>query len=54
VTPVREIDGHELGPPGPVTLELQQAYLDTVHGRSDRWPDWLDPVQPITQGQGNL
>ena len=45
VTPVREIDGHELDAPGPVTLELQQAYLDTVHGRSDRWsPAWLDPV----------
>ncbi len=45
VTPVREIDGHELGPPGPVTLELQLAYLDTVHGRSERWSSaWLDPV----------
>jgi branched-chain amino acid aminotransferase len=44
VTPVREIDDHVIGPPGPVTLELQQAYLDAAHGRSDRWSDWLDPV----------
>ena len=44
VTPVREIDGHELGGPGPVTLELQRAYLDAVHGRDDRWSRWLDPV----------
>jgi len=44
VTPVREIDGHTVGPPGPVTLELQHAYLDAVLGRGERWSDWLDPV----------
>jgi branched-chain amino acid aminotransferase len=44
VTPVRESDDHVVGPPGPVTLELQKAYLDAAHGRSDRWSDWLDPV----------
>ena len=42
VTPIREIDDHLVGPPGPVTLELQQAYLDTVHGRSERWSQWLE------------
>ena len=41
VTPIREIDDHVIGPPGPVTLELQEAYLDTVHGRSERWAQWL-------------
>jgi hypothetical protein len=25
-----------------VTLEIQEAYLDTVHGRSDRWSQWLE------------
>jgi branched-chain amino acid aminotransferase len=43
VTPVRSIDDHELGV-GPVTLELQRAYLDTVRGRSERWSHWLDHV----------
>jgi branched-chain amino acid aminotransferase len=42
VTPLREIDDHVLGPPGPVTREIQEAYLDTVHGRSDRWSQWLE------------
>jgi branched-chain amino acid aminotransferase len=41
VTPVRAVDDHEIGV-GPVTLELQTAYADTVRGRSDRWPHWLD------------
>jgi len=43
VTPVRSIDDHEVGV-GPVTLELQTAYLDTVRGRSERWSHWLDHV----------
>jgi branched-chain amino acid aminotransferase len=42
VTPIREIDDHLVGPPGPVTQEIQQAYLDTVHGRSERWSQWLE------------
>jgi branched-chain amino acid aminotransferase len=41
VTPVRAIDDHEIGV-GPVTLELQTAYKDTVEGRSERWAQWLD------------
>lgn len=44
VTPIREVDDHQIGPPGPVTLELQQAYLDTVRGRSERWTHWLEHV----------
>ncbi|MBX5474814.1 MAG: branched-chain amino acid transaminase [Thermoleophilia bacterium] len=42
VTPIREVDDHVVGPPGPVTLEIQSAYLDTVHGRSERWAHWLE------------
>ncbi|HWQ24338.1 MAG TPA: branched-chain amino acid transaminase [Gaiellaceae bacterium] len=44
VAPVRAVDDHELGV-GPVTRELQQAYVDVVHGRSERWSDWLDVVE---------
>jgi len=43
VSPVRAVDDVELGV-GPVTLELQKAYLDTVRGKSDRWGHWLDRV----------
>jgi len=42
VTPIREVDDHIIGRPGPVTVEIQKAYLDTVHGRSDRWSQWLE------------
>ncbi|MBA3365387.1 MAG: branched-chain amino acid transaminase [Actinobacteria bacterium] len=42
VTPIREIDDQTIGPPGPVTLEIQKAYLDTVRGGSERWSHWLD------------
>jgi branched-chain amino acid aminotransferase len=41
VTPIRSVDDHEVGV-GPVTLELQAAYLDTVRGRSERWAQWLE------------
>jgi branched-chain amino acid aminotransferase len=46
VTPIREIDDHVVGPPGPVTLEIQKAYLDTVKGRSERWAQWLEYANP--------
>jgi branched-chain amino acid aminotransferase len=42
VTPLREVDDQLIGPPGPVTLALQEAYLDTVRGRSERWSHWLE------------
>jgi branched-chain amino acid aminotransferase len=42
VTPIREIDDQVIGAPGPVTAEIQAAYLDTVHGRSERWAQWLE------------
>ncbi len=42
VTPIREVDDQLIGPPGPVTLAVQQAYLDTVKGKSERWAHWLE------------
>jgi branched-chain amino acid aminotransferase len=44
VTPVRAVDDVEIGV-GPVTLELQKAYLDVVNGLDERWSDWLDVVE---------
>jgi len=48
VTPLRAIDDLEIGV-GPITLEIQEAYLDTARGRSERWAQWLEyapnPVQ---------
>jgi branched-chain amino acid aminotransferase len=45
VAPVRAIDGREIGV-GPITFELQKAYLDVVYGRDQRFADWLDLVEP--------
>jgi len=42
VTPIREVDDQLIGPPGPVTLAIQSAYLDTVKGKSERWAHWLE------------
>jgi branched-chain amino acid aminotransferase len=44
VAPVRSVDDHEMGV-GPVTLELQKAYLAAVNGIDERWSDWLDVVE---------
>jgi branched-chain amino acid aminotransferase len=44
VTPLRSVDDVEIGV-GPVTLELQQAYLDAVRGRGERWSGWLEYAQ---------
>ena len=41
VTPLRSVDDIEIGV-GPITLEIQEAYLDTARGRSERWAQWLE------------
>jgi len=41
VTPLRSVDDVEIGV-GPITLEIQEAYLDTARGRSERWAQWLE------------
>jgi branched-chain amino acid aminotransferase len=43
VTPLRSVDDAEIGV-GPITLEIQGVYLETVRGRDARWSDWLEPV----------
>jgi branched-chain amino acid aminotransferase len=42
LVPVREVD--DIGPPGPITRELQQAFEDALHGRAERYAHWLDHV----------
>ena len=44
VTPLRAVDDHEIGDPGPVTKAIQKMYLDTVHGRVSKYDGWLDYV----------
>jgi branched-chain amino acid aminotransferase len=50
VTPVRSVDDREVGALGPVTREIQTAYLDTVKGKSERWSHWLEYVEaPVVE-----
>jgi branched-chain amino acid aminotransferase len=44
LTPVREIDDLEIGPPGEITRAIQGAFEDALHGRSERYAHWLDVV----------
>jgi branched-chain amino acid aminotransferase len=46
VTPIRELDGRSIGngSRGPITETLQSQYFDLVHGRLDKYHDWLDYV----------
>ena len=47
IVPVREIDDHAIGTgqPGEITRVLQAAFDDAIHGRSERYREWLDVVQ---------
>jgi branched-chain amino acid aminotransferase len=46
LTPIREVDDLPVGAgePGPVTREIQAAFEDALHGRSERYAHWLDKV----------
>jgi branched-chain amino acid aminotransferase len=53
LVPVREIDDHDIGTgrPGEITMVLQRAFEDALHGRSERYLEWLDIVDfPATTG----
>jgi branched-chain amino acid aminotransferase len=46
LVPVREVDDHVIGTgrPGEITHVLQAAFEDAIHGRSERYREWLDVV----------
>ena len=46
LVPVCEIDDHVIGSGarGPVTAAVQSVYFDALHGRSERYREWLDVV----------
>ena len=50
VTPISAIDDIDIGV-GPVTKEIQKAYLDTVNGVNDRWAQWRDPVENFARAE---
>jgi branched-chain amino acid aminotransferase len=49
IAPIRSVDDHLIGEPGPVTRAIQQAYADCVRGRGARYARWLEHVPARTQ-----
>ncbi len=47
LVPVREVDDHVIGDgtAGPITRELQRVHDDALHGRDQRYAQWLDLVE---------
>jgi branched-chain amino acid aminotransferase len=45
LTPLREIDDIEIGPPGEITRQIQRVFDDALHGRVERYREWLDHVR---------
>ncbi len=52
LVPVREIDDHRIGSgePGEITRVLQDAFNDATYGRSERYREWLDPIEAAVAG----
>ncbi len=46
LVPVREIDDHAIGSGtlGEITRAVQTVFEDALHGRDERYREWLDPV----------
>jgi branched-chain amino acid aminotransferase len=46
LVPCREVDDHAIGDgkPGEITRAVQKAFDDALHGRTERYREWLDPV----------
>ena len=44
VVPIRSVDDRVIGPPGPITTQLQDTFFATVQGREPRYADLLDVV----------
>jgi branched-chain amino acid aminotransferase len=53
VTPVRSVDDHEVGAPGPVTKAIQDAFFDVVRGRDERWSRWLEYAEKTPAAPGS-
>lgn len=52
VCPINEVDDHPLGPPGPITRQLQERFFAIVAGKDVRSADWL--YYTDAAGKGNV
>ena len=49
VTPISTIDDIPIadGKPGPVTLELKETYLNIIHGKHEKYDEWLTYIDHV-------
>ena len=53
VTPVRSVDDHEIGDPGPVTKAIQEVFFAAVRGKDDRFSRWLEYAEKTPAAPGS-
>jgi branched-chain amino acid aminotransferase len=53
VTPVRAVDDHEIGDPGPVTKAIQDVFFAAVRGRDERFTRWLEYAEKPPAAPGS-
>ncbi|HXV56277.1 MAG TPA: branched-chain amino acid transaminase [Gaiellaceae bacterium] len=53
VTPVRSVDDHEIGAPGPVTKAIQDVFFAAVRGRDERFVRWLEYAEKTPAAPGS-
>jgi branched-chain amino acid aminotransferase len=53
VTPVRSVDDHEVGDPGPVTKAIQDVFFEAVRGRDERFSRWLEYAEKTPAAPGS-
>jgi branched-chain amino acid aminotransferase len=44
ITPIREVDGVEIGKPGPITRKIQDMFFKIIRGEEPAYEKWLDLV----------
>jgi branched-chain amino acid aminotransferase len=55
LVPVREVDDHVIGEGrrGPITQTIQEAFMDALRGRSERYAQWNDVVEMPALSRGH-
>jgi branched-chain amino acid aminotransferase len=53
VTPVRSVDDHEIGDPGPVTTAIQDVFFAVVRGKDERFTRWLEYAEKTPAAPGS-
>ena len=53
IVPIREVDDHAIGDPGPITRRIQERYRAIVEGRDEKYAHFLEHVeQPVRPEAG--